>query len=90
MDCLLHCQVLQLNLPVFHGKLVVWKGQKRGSKEWRDEEETAIEQEQLAAHVQWVCLKIIINNFDCNLRKECRNNKILAKTTKIAKMTIDY
>ena len=68
MDCLLHCQVLQLNLPVFHGKLVVWKGQKRGSEQWRDEEETAIEQQQLTAHAQWVCLKIIINN--CALASE--------------------
>ena len=58
-------------------RVLVWKGHKRGSEQWRGEEETAIEQEQLTAHAQWVCLKIIINNFDCILRKGCRNNFLL-------------
>ena len=53
----------------------------------RQREETAIEQQQLTAHAQWVCLKININNFNCILRKGCRINKFVAKTTKIAKMT---
>ena len=90
MDCLLHCQVLQINLPVFHCKLVVWTGQNRRSKQWKDEEEIAIEEELLTAHAQWVCLKIIINNFDCIFKKGCRTNNFLLKQQKLLKWQLIF
>ena len=46
------------------------KGPEKRQEQWRDEEEKAIEQQQLTAHAQWVCLKLSGGSISWRSRKQ--------------------